>query len=78
MVVGVHHLRIAVAAGLLLISPSAGRVGDATSFQVVKGESLLRCDHLVDESQGNESLPCRVQAGLAERSTVAGHDDVPT
>ena len=49
VVIHIHHLRVAVAAGLLLIRPGADRVGNASSFKIVKGEPLLgRVDFVGD------------------------------
>lgn len=57
VVVDVHHFRVAVTAGLLLICPGAHGVCDPTSFEVVKGEPLFRRDDFIGKSQGDEALP---------------------
>ena len=66
-----------MAAGLLLVSPVSDGVGDAPPFQVVQCEALIGRYDLILQGQGDETLPCSVQAGFTKWSTVTGHNDVP-
>jgi len=79
MVVYIHHLRITVAAGFLLVGTGAHRIGNAASFQVMQGEAFLWCDGAVRYRQCNKPLPSGIETGAGEIAAhVHGPSPVPT
>lgn len=74
----IHHFRVSMTAGFLLLAPRARRISDSAPFQVMKSKTLLGSDSFVGKCQCDEALPSCIETGFPEWPAVAGNDDVPS